>query len=458
MSIEFERICHQIEDELSSYENLLNKLAVLEYPSTACKEALDDLRERIGRYRKLTQEILEDMDEGSSAEATKKLVAKIHNPLLQDVRFLQWIRDAQTGAVPWSFIPCIERLAGLLIPNPSVLVFCDYSHNYAIRWSLNRRLAPYAYAVLSLPKLHRVNILWHCLVGHELFHPCCSGFIDQVNKQVLVRIAERVSKQMKKSSPSDDACVLFSQVEEKKRLDMLADMVHTAWRRATEELLCDMACVALFGPAAVLAMRAFCACSPANDEPSPENNFYPPWRYRFEVTFGLVLEDQGLQKLMSSVTDEEVLACFKTEIEAVQALVHKREGATCVKKHPLAKIAYDEFERLAEQATQYVKNAISSSIPCWHDDHVLNQIPHLVARLKNGIPPNEVILRVDTDQVAYETEPAEIAAIMLAGWMFETYWQRRFSEGGPLMNYRTLSRLILKSLEDAERARGERTA
>ena len=44
------------------------------------------------------------------------------------------------------------------------------SYIYSMCWSLSKDLAPYQYYVLALPRPHRINILWHCLIGHELFH------------------------------------------------------------------------------------------------------------------------------------------------------------------------------------------------------------------------------------------------------------------------------------------------
>jgi hypothetical protein len=78
----------------------------------------------------------------------------------------------------------------------------------------------------------------------------------------------------------------------------------------------------------------------------------------------------------------------------------------------------------------------------------MSQVAELVARIQKGIPPNEIVSSsgVDIDGV-YETTPAQLAAILIAGWIYEIFWQRRSKKS---VSYSTLSRLLLKACEDIE--------
>ncbi|GAG86629.1 unnamed protein product [marine sediment metagenome] len=134
-AFQIERIHHQIETELSIFRNQLNKLEVPNYPTGRGGEIIEHLSEKVEDYRDKINLILEQSDDNSD-EATRKLITQIHNPLVQqDIKFLDWLRGAQTQNVPWSFIPSIERLAQAIIPEHKLLTYCAHYYNYGISWS-----------------------------------------------------------------------------------------------------------------------------------------------------------------------------------------------------------------------------------------------------------------------------------------------------------------------------------
>lgn len=352
---------------------------------------------------------------------------------------MDWLRGAQTQNVPWSFIPCIERLAHAIIPEHKLLTYCAHYYNYGISWSQSERLAPYQYTVLSLPRLHRTNVLWHTLIGHELFHPRCAEFINKHNQNVLSEIASQLRS-------SDE---LFKDLDEE-GLDQFTKSIHIAWRRAMEELLCDMACAELFGPAAILSTMAFAACSPIEEMPSPENNFYPPRMFRFEVVWKNSIDLKKLSTIYTKCQKSESTNYFKQEMENFAKLVSLSKGAVLLKQHPLAKIAYEQVQNLLPEANKFVKTILPGTVCRWHSDKVLNQIPTLLERLEKGIPPNERILDIveTAGKQKYESESAELPAILIAGWIYETYWQNKYTANGEIMPYDTMSRLLLKACDD----------
>jgi len=435
-----ERIYHQIETELSIFCNQLKKLEVSNYPIKRCQEIIKKLIGKVETYKCKIKLILDQKDDNPD-EAVRKLITQIHNPLVrQDVKFLDWLRGAQTLNVPWSFIPCIEHLAQAIIPKHKLLTYCANDYNYGLTWSQSESLAPYPYTVLSLPRLHRTNVLWHTIIGHELFHPCCVDFIKKHNEKALRRIYTQCEK------------ILRPKELEEEHLDQITKTTHTAWCRAMVELLCDMACAELFGPAAILATRAFAACSPIEEMPSPDNNFYPPRLFRFEVVWKNSIDLQKLAAIYTKCKKSEVINCFKQEMESFAELVSSSEGAALLEKHPLAKIAYGEVNRFLYRANVFVKRTLPDTIERWHSPKVLDQIPKLLERLEKGIPPNELVVRINKSagKEKYETQSAELSAILIAGWIYETYWQKKYDQDAEIMPYETMSRLLLKACEDIQ--------
>jgi len=453
---ELTRVHHQIRNELDSFRNELKKLSVPNYPSKTGNEIIKKLAEKLDKYKETLSKIMGDIeyeDENIVEHSRHKLISKIHNPLVkQDVKFLNWLSKAQTKRVPWSFVHCVEELFQQIIPDHSMLVYCENQYNYGICWSESKTLAPYQYYILSLPGLHRTNVLWHTLVGHEIFHPRCNEFTDKHNQTVLINIKDAVTAGYQSISSDEASSDLFTESEKEKRIDHITNITHLAWRRAMEELLSDMACVEIFGPAAILAMKAFSACSPKNDIPEPANNFYPSWQYRFEIVWDNFIEDNlcKLDQVYAEITNADIVKCFKENMLEIKFLVEKKEGERLMNKHKLAKIAYQEVKELLSDAVDFVKDK-TRNISKWYDEEILSQIPTLVGRLENGIPPNEMITEVNEARGNYNTKPATLPAILISGWVYETYWQQECDPDGQnerVMKYKTLSRLVLKACED----------
>lgn len=453
--IELRRLYHQIENELLTFRNELKKLSVPDYPTEVGNKIIDELSEKVNDYEKLLSNIKNDVatdeeDENIIKECKNKIVTSIHSPLVtQDTKFLNWLGKSQTRKVPWSFVHCVERLGEKILPEKQILICSEELYNYEICWAKDTKLAPYPYFVILLPLLHRINILWHTLIGHELFHPRCYEFIDKYNQEILTEIRDAVSEKSKELLPEEGTENLFSETEKKSLIVDVSEVIHFAWRRALEELLSDMACVEIFGPAGLLAMNAFSACSVKNTIPEPANNFYPSWQYRLEIVWKNFIDEDILDTLCSSIKNKEIAQSFRSETERIKSLVDKKEGDKLVKSHKHAKIAYSEIDKVLPEAVAFVKNTIPSDIGKWYDADVLEHIPELVERLENGIPPNEIILEIDEENEKYKTKPATLSGIIIAGWIYETYWQEKF-QGDNLMPYNTVSRLLLKACEDIE--------
>ena len=453
------RLYHQIRNELLTFRNELNKLSVPDYPTELDKDIIKKLHKKVDDYEELLSKIISDINEDEKddniiIECKNKIITQIHTPLVkEDIKFLSWLSKAQTRRVPWSFVNCVEVLGRQILPGKQILVCCENRYNYEICWAKDTKVAPYPYYVISLPLLHRTNILWHALIGHELFHPRCSEFLNKHNKVILTEIRNTVAENPNEFLPDrdyEDAEHLFSKQEKEELLAAISDIIHFAWRRGLQEILCDMACVEIFGPAGLLAMKAFSACSAKNSIPEPANNFYPSWQYRFEIVWKYFIDEKKLERLCSNIKNEQISSSFKAEIATIKALAEKTERDKLVKSHKLARIAYSKIDKVLSSAVDFVKSTLPSNIRKWHETKILNQVPELVDRLENGVPPNEVIVEICPETVKYSTEGAFLPAILIAGWIYESYWQEKYDQNQDIMKYKTMSRLLLKACEDIE--------
>lgn len=454
---DLQRLYQQTKNELLAFRSELDKLSVPNYPTELGQIILCELRTKTENHENVLQKIITDVDEDEQDQniiniCKEKITTDVHIPLVsKDIKFLNWLYKAQTRRVPWSFVNCIEILGKQILPDKQILICCDDWYNYGICWANKTDVAPYPYFIISLPLLHRTNILWHSLIGHELFHPRCSEFINKYNKDTLIAITKEITSNINKYITVNNPEDLFTESEKKDRIDKLAGIIHFAWKRGLEEILCDMACVEMFGPAALLAMRAFSAYSPENSVPEPENNFYPSWQYRIEIIWKNFINEKKLNALYSLIENKEISRTFKSEIDKIQILVNKEEGNGLVKRHKHAKIAYTKIDDILNDAVEFVKNTLSSNIEKWDDDKIISQIPKLVQRLENGIPPNEVIEEISPDKLKYFTKGAYLPAIFMAGWVYECYWQeKKCNQDDDIMTYQTMSRLLLKACEDIE--------
>ena len=453
-NVEIQRLYHQIENELSTFRNELKKLSVPNYPTQLGKEIISKLHEKVQAYEELLNKIMSDIgedeeDEKIINECKDKITTQIHAYLVkEDVKFLNWLNKAQTKKVPWSFVNCIEKLGKQVLPEKQILVCCDDRYNYGICWAKDTKVAPHPYYVVSLPLLHRTNILWHALIGHELFHPKCSDFIDKHNKRILTEIRDEVEKKPEMFLPSEEEGVVEPLFQQEKLL-AISNTIHRAWVRGLQEILCDMACVEIFGPAGLLAMNSFSACSPQNTIPDPANNFYPSWKYRFEIVWKNFVDEHKLNELYVQIENKEISKLFQAEMKKIKTLAEKSEGDKLVKSHRCAKIAYTKIDETLDDAVKFVKDTVSVDIEKWYDTEALTQVPELVRRLENGIPPNEVVVNISSEEMKYCTKAATLPAILTAGWIYESYWQKKFNhQDKNIMRYETMSRLLLKACED----------
>ena len=177
------RLSHQAENEYLAFLNELKKLEVLEYPTEACSELIEKLkiqaRKNLETIKKTRKDLIQN-DPQINIKLYKDSILTERRKLFDILtNFLEWINSAQTQKVPWSFIPSVERLSEIIIPDHTPVLYCKNLYIYGIHWYRELAGDLDKYRFVSLPRLHRTNILMHTLIGHELFHPCCDEFTNK---------------------------------------------------------------------------------------------------------------------------------------------------------------------------------------------------------------------------------------------------------------------------------------
>lgn len=405
--------------------------------------------------KRIRKEVLSSSSLSNNGKLEEDEIKAVRVRLIQSLApYLDWVNGAQTQKVPWSFIPTAERLATGIIPNIKPILYSENKYNYRIVWWENPTREVQKYCFVSLPSLHRLNVLMHSLIGHELFHPRCKQFTQGLENSVATEIA----KECKQAFPNLDPHTLFGQ----NKLAQLNKIIMLAWERALHELLCDMFHAELFGPAGLLGMRAYASFSDWMAQPGLENNFYPPWQYRFEVVWQKAVDKGSLGKLWDEISKHEDIhsigESFRTEFDRFtsEKALESTSGFDFVIRlpDPLLGIAYRKVNDTITDAHSYVKSYVTKMSVRWTDERVLKQIPYLVRRLRNGIPPNE-IPNFSYDEKkgmgSYSPEAGELPAILIAGWIYQVHRERSHAKRNTkLLPFETLCRLLLKACEDSE--------
>jgi hypothetical protein len=260
--------------EIDRFRETLKRLSASHFPSAVALKLINELFSFLAESETSLANIAADFREDPEGAGSR--LRSEHRKLLGKFWYLEAIEDARTECVPWSIIPSIERLAGKLITERELLATATTEFNYGIRWNEKTPTGLGKFYILSLPRVHRANPFLHVLIGHEFIHPLLNEFFNREYKKVSVQIRDGCLQILRSQGETED---LFTPP----RLDQLVEVTLGIWRRALEEIMCDLGCGAIFGPAALLSSSYFALSQNLDEQPSPEGQFYPPWRYRLRV-------------------------------------------------------------------------------------------------------------------------------------------------------------------------------
>lgn len=322
---------------------------------------------------------------------------------------LEYVEDAVVRRTPWSLVRPFEELAESIHGHAAFLLRPIWSYNYTIyecvenlRGVVDRpgifesqeeidsfySQFPQRLYITSFPRLERLNVLFHVLLGHEIAHPIADEWVQGEDEESLIgEIRRRLTTALK--VPSD----LFD-------YSSLPDEIYTIRTCALQELMCDYACVLLFGPAALFAFDAL-GKAMGLDMTAP-GDYHPPWRYRLRHTLALLpatVLGAYLERCKLKAEERESLSRRYREIEE---LVSDDSDIRWLNQQLPSRIAYEFVEKAKPKAQEFIAQKLEKA------GFTLDTLPtagiaDLIDRLQNGILPNEYWVDRQADDV--DTNP-----------------------------------------------------
>lgn len=235
-----------------------------------------------------------------------KIIQQIITILQKIGEEIQYIESGIMHKIPWGYIrPFQECIKNICHQEFKVLISARWNYNYSCvmqnisalyRYRLEsfsglgkdkyeRRLRSNIkklgqdLRIIEFPYLERMNILFHCLIGHEIGHIFAGEFIKEKQKEIVENIVKGAQIEWQKS-PIDDL----------KKLKHVESMSYVL-SRIFEEVLCDLFCVYIFGPASLFAIHDYAQHFELDSSIKDIiENHYPPWRYRLRKVYYLLDE------------------------------------------------------------------------------------------------------------------------------------------------------------------------
>lgn len=445
----FFRLQALVSSEVARFDKTLAKLRSAHFPSNVARELIDDIRVTLSEQQESICRIVEDFEH--DPEGAFDRLKSEHRKMVGKLRFLDAIENARTDEVPWSIIPTIERLASRLMPKQRLLTTATAQFNYAIQWPIGiAKGRPIQFPQLFLPKVHRANAFLHLLIGHELFHPLLEEFFVAQQPHVSPVLRDGCLQILKSLGVPDD------DLWGKQRLDQLIELAIQFWRRALEEVMCDLGCAAIFGPAAVFSSTLFALTQSLDERPTLEGECYPPWRYRLRTLMAYAIDTppgkESLKQLRTALSENNLDADkshLDTQLQAVRNLTADLADTIEIARDPFLKLAYESVATSLQIAAEYVERQASVLGDLWPT--TVGQVPALLRCLDARVPPGEI------RSPGYRLgKPAAVSAIAIAGWLFQL--RSEFAVANNQLSvsverqetFQTTCRLLLKAFEDSE--------
>lgn len=404
---------------------------------------------------------------------------------------LRYVDSARTEKLPWEVIPSFEKLVRDLHGDAQIMLRPMWHYNYAttvtnffthyaarlrpfalylpnddIPGSVLPTLAP-AFHIISFPALERENILLHSLIGHEVGHLLAIRFLTRERVSTFMasvkeEVAQFTDRRIKDEgrTPENMGGELFFVQMRNQRVATNVELVVQFWFRALEELLSDIVGALLFGPAALFATLEMATQFGFDEMPSPQNNFYPPWRTRLKIVNLAAREvcptlfaSSGAEPWFSETAHTRALS---DHLDLIASEVASDSDEAGLQGVALARIAYEHVHETLPEARRFLTDAIKTKSHLFDEDALWSALPQLVDRLDHGIPPNAVemdSLRIRKSKRRTRKAPRSVGLVEI----INSSWFHRIvsaSSGGstnepPEAARRRRNRLTLKAVEYA---------
>ena len=445
-------------------ESLVEKLRELPYPTRTPRhlaKIIGGITE--GLRRSMWQRAAQARPDDKHCLRALKFAVKIIERL---AAYLRFVERATTRQTPWSLILPLEQLSEKLHHNCRFLIRPQWNYNFTIldlhseysglfnhlpRYEALRQILASVsgelagFYVVGFPYLERDSVLRHVLFGHEVGHPIEKEFFKaHSDPTVPQKIKEDVSREMSNPPTGADYAELLNLRKE-------ADLAEAAsWirLRALAELICDMVCVRLFGPAALFALFEYCRPYTLDgDRAARPEAHYPPWRYRLRMVSGMISDEWFGDFLTKGEFESATQDRLWDHLRHIREVVASREDLDELEGRPATRIAYKYVKESLPQAEAFVKNRLKD----YPMDALIGSTHALLLRqLEHWLPPDHYI-----DAKSQEV-PANFFTILNVGWI-------RFITGFPSLGAKvpeeeqsayldqlhSLNMLLLKAVENS---------
>ncbi len=277
--------------------------------------------------------------------------------------------------------------------------------------------------------------------GHEVGHILLAKWADTDfgvawgadEPEIRTRIEENVLKHPLPVDPLFKAMAIQNVVANQMRATMQAA------RQGFVELLCDLVGVHIFGLSAFAATMEFAARFAMDVSPLQSSN-YPPWRYRLRQMLehcekdlldqaGIGYPNSDIVALIDWLRTSYHLTATQTDMQVIESNIVTKEAYHFISRH---------WNDAAVKITSMLHGELSKPY-CLREHH--DQVAKLVARLRKGIPPNEV--------GHLSRYPASYQNILTAAWAYKLDQIAKNKWWGTPDEYNLLFRLVLKACESS---------
>lgn len=364
---------------------------------------------------------------------------------------LRYVDGAITAKLPWSLPRPLQALMNRVMPGKVVMLRPQWKYNYGIhideigeryrlqlknlkpRPDLDEVFASFpALHLVSFPSLERKNALLHCDVGHELGHLIAEDYLASEPTDYLIGFADFVREQSEILQQREALPDLWHQQRMADRFDFLI----AARRRGLEEIISDFFGVMLLGPGSLLALLAFASGQRLDTAPSYNTEFYPPWRTRLRLALEFLDRVRPFPFDASpDPASQQVLHRLQERIASIRTLVGDDSDLTVIRGDESTKLAYDSILEAIPRIHKFMADKFGPLVIPMRN--LRAEALQLVARLKNGIIPNEL----------HSGSPARLESILNAGWFFRLTYLQPGDQAFDGVDLKTLNRLVLRATE-----------
>lgn len=278
---------------------------------------------------------------------------------------------------------------------------------------------------IFFPNLERENILNHVMFGHELGHQVADDFLDleleednkkqakqhkKANKQRANQYAEPYNKELALLMLKVNSKPSKKMGENSNRVNEIVEIR----KRGLEELLSDAVCAMIFGTSALFALHDIMLLDDDFDRlPRREYGFYPPNRYRLRNIYN-ILETRGvnssLRDAVKANPKSEPLKQMVRHLDLIKKETEISQDKKLIQSDFIVQEAYKWLENSLDRSIEFVSEKVK--LLRLNNDFIGEQLPELVYRIDNKLPPSELGRYPDT-------KIADWRMALLAGWAFK---------------------------------------